>query len=581
MAAWQAWLLVAAAAGAAAWLFYLKVRPPRVHVASLLLWRRVLDQSRELTWWERVRRAVSLAATILIAVALALAVARPGPRAAASLRGRLLIVLDSSWSMGALTADGRTRWEIAVAGARALAASAGGDPVAVATTAEGLIEGPTSDGALVETALETVRPSGGEGAAWPRVGGADRVHFFTDGSLARPLDPGVVVHSVFAAASNVGITAFGVRPPAAAGTRAEAYLELDNYSGDARDVRLVITRGTSVMLDQNVQMAAGEAIRQVIPLDLAGDPRLRARVSSAGDSLAVDDEAVAWFGAADPLDVTVVSAEPGALALLMMRTPGINARVVAPADYRPGDEDVVVFDRWLPAEPPARPALVLSPPAVPWLGGTRQVERTPRWATANGHPVLSGVDPLTLDITIAHGVGGDLDVIARSEAGTPLVGVRETPSARVVAVGFALSESNLAYSPAFPVLMVNALEWLARPALGAERRPGPMVVPASVTRVVSPEGEPVRVLPAGDHAVVTLPAPGLYLVESGAARSVVSVNVGGPEVSNLSRTSLGDAAIALDGSDVSGGRPWWFYAVVAAFVLAAAEWGTWLRRITV
>jgi len=60
MAPWQGWLLLAAAVACAAWLFLLKLRPPRMLVSSLLLWRRVLDESRELTLWERIRRAVSL-----------------------------------------------------------------------------------------------------------------------------------------------------------------------------------------------------------------------------------------------------------------------------------------------------------------------------------------------------------------------------------------------------------------------------------------------------------------------------------------------------------------------------------------
>ena len=80
MAWWQALLLLAGAAALAVWLFRLKVRPPRIAVPTLFLWRRVLDETRELTWWERVRRAVSLAVTVLIAVALALAVTRPGDR---------------------------------------------------------------------------------------------------------------------------------------------------------------------------------------------------------------------------------------------------------------------------------------------------------------------------------------------------------------------------------------------------------------------------------------------------------------------------------------------------------------------
>jgi len=123
MAGWQALLLIAAAGAVAAWLFLIKIRPPRINVPSLLFWRRVLDQKRDETWWERIRRAVSLAATVLIAVALAMAVARPGPRAASTSRGKMLIVLDSSWSMLASTGSG-TRWDRAVREARALAASA-------------------------------------------------------------------------------------------------------------------------------------------------------------------------------------------------------------------------------------------------------------------------------------------------------------------------------------------------------------------------------------------------------------------------------------------------------------------------
>jgi F0F1-type ATP synthase membrane subunit a len=97
MSAWQA-LLLMAGAGLAAWaLFRMKVRPPKIQVPTLLLWRRVFDQVREMTWWERVRRVVSMAATILIAVVLALAVTRPGPSTGATTQGRTLIVLDSSW----------------------------------------------------------------------------------------------------------------------------------------------------------------------------------------------------------------------------------------------------------------------------------------------------------------------------------------------------------------------------------------------------------------------------------------------------------------------------------------------------
>ena len=58
----------------------------------------------------------------------------------------MLIVLDSSWSMLARTRSGETRWERAIAEARRVAA--GGrraSTIAIATTADGLVEGPTTD----------------------------------------------------------------------------------------------------------------------------------------------------------------------------------------------------------------------------------------------------------------------------------------------------------------------------------------------------------------------------------------------------------------------------------------------------
>jgi hypothetical protein len=77
MSAWQAWLLLLAAGTAAALIFLIKLRPPRTVIPSLLLWQRVLDESREQTLWERIRRAVSLAATIAIAYCWRLPPFRP------------------------------------------------------------------------------------------------------------------------------------------------------------------------------------------------------------------------------------------------------------------------------------------------------------------------------------------------------------------------------------------------------------------------------------------------------------------------------------------------------------------------
>ena len=148
-------------------------------------------------------------------------------------------------------------------------------------------------------------------------------------------------------------------------------------------------------------------------------------------------------------------------------------------------------------------------------------------------------------------------------------------------LGFAVTDSNLAFAPAFPVIVGNALEWLARPAFEFTSQSGPMTLPASVTRVVAPDGTVVPLLKAGELQIVNLRRPGLYRVETGGARGVVAVNVGDPLTSNLSRTSLAGGERPVQAAGVVSGQPWWMYGVLLAFALVAVEWWTWQRRITV
>lgn len=591
MAAWQAWLLLGGAAALAAALFLIKLRPPRLLVPSLLLWRRVLDEQRELTVWERIRRAVSLAATVLIALALALAVTRPSRAAGASnaAAGRVLIVLDSSWSMQARTRSGETRWERAVAEARRLVGGASGGEIALATTADGLVEGPTRDAAMVETALDRLAPGGGQGAAWPRLADTAAVHFLTDGASPRPLQPGVIVHSVFEPAANVAVTALDLRPSMTPGNAADAYLEIANFSPAPQQVRVTLSRGSTPIFERDLDVGPSELLRQVVPIARGGDPSLRARVDARDNALDTDDEAVAWVDRARPLAVMVVGPRTAWLRPAFDRNPDVRAAFVSPADYRPGEEDAAIFVGWAPDAPPRRPALLFAPPATtPWLAGDgggsgpgAGVEKTPRWETPGSHPVVQGVDPFTLSIERARAYpAASLVAVARSAQGTPLVYVTESPAQRLVLVTFGADESNLAGAPGFPVLLGNALEWLTHPSSGSAR-PGLTSFAPGVARVAGLRGVEVPLVRVNDTVVGMLRSPGLYRVEGGGARSTLAVNASDARLSNLARTpdSAGTQARTVSGG--MSGRPWWLVCAVAAFVLVLAEWWTWQRRITV
>lgn len=577
LAPWLAWLLIAAAAVAAGVLFALRPRPPRRVVSSLLVWQRVLDAAPARAWRDRVRWLLSLVLSIAMAVVLAAAFARPAPAAGDS-SARRLIVLDSSWTMGARTPSRGTRWSIAVERARQLADAWHGD-IAIATTADGVIEGPTPDKALVWRALSRLQPTGADGA-WPQVSGASDVHFLTDGALARPVPSDVIVHSVFTPAPNVAISAFEVEPGRGTSGTATVFLAVANHAEAAQVVRIGISRGSDALVDTTVQLDAGALHREVLTVGTPGAARFHAHLSAADNDLAIDDDAAAWLWAAEPLRVTVVGTS-SPLPALLARDPTLLVTAIDPAGYPGATADVWIFDGWTPAEAPARPALLIDPPPARWLGPRGPDEPRPTWSRAIAHPLLEGVDTALLEIERARAIVAPLlQPIALSAEGTPLLAIEERGTNRRVALAFSLGESNLAATPAFPVLVGNILDWLGRPQRDLNRQAGPIVLPASTARVVAPDGRSLPIARFDDRVTASLDRPGLYLVQSPGGQSVVRVTIGDTRRSNLLVSSL-EAAPAVADVSKRGSRPWWVALAAAAFALAALEWATWQRRITI
>jgi hypothetical protein len=588
LASWQGWLLLLGAGAIAAALFLIKLRPPRILIPSLSLWQRVLDASPDVTRWEKIRRAVSLIVTVAIAIALGLAVVRPSRLAGAGAagRGRTLIVLDSSWSMLAKTRGRETRWDRAIAEARRIAATT--EQVAIATTADGLVQGLTDDAVLVESALGRLSRAGYGDTSWPSVSGIESVHFITDGAVARHLDASIVVHSVFEPVGNVAITAFDVRSTLAPGRRGPeaevgtAYLEVANFALKPQKVHITIARGQATIAETRTDLAAGEAYRQVVPLARRGDANLHAHVEAPDNALDVDDDGFAWIARARPLAVVVVGEHSEWLRRLLTGDPDVRATFVSPSMYRASGEDVAIFDRWAPATLSATPALYFAPPEdTSWLANAGNDERRPRWDAAGAHAVVAGVDPITLRLDRARDCSSPLLApVARSAKGTPLVCVGESADRRAVVVGFSASDSNLASAPGFPVLMANALEWLARPqAQDLSLRPG-LTTFAEAARITRADGESIPLTDMQGTSFGLLAAPGLYGVQSAGARSTIAVNAADPQRSNVVRTSLSPGANTAPARGPLE-RPWWLACALAAFVLAFAEWWTWQRRVTV
>lgn len=573
--AWLGWSLMAAAAVAAAGVFLLRPKPVRHVVSSLVVWSRVFDAERQRSVWERLRWIVSLLLTVAVAVAIGAALLQPIPAAGTSQTPRVLIVLDSSWTMQAKRSAGGTRWDEAVREARWILAS--GHEVAIATTGEGIVDGPTTDRRRLSATLSRLTPSGAPDGAWPRLADAGAAHLITDGATGRLVEPDVLVHSVFEPADNVAISAFDVDGETGSAT---AFIAVSNYGRSARTVQVSIVRDQSPVLQRTLQLGAGDTFRETVAVPLAGAPRFLARAVAPGDALPVDDEAEAWLWRASPVSVAVVG-NAGAVPGMLAQDPHLRVNVVDPAHYGETSPDVWVFGRWLPASRPAAPALVIDPPAGTWLGGVTRVEGGGSWQARVRHPILNGVDGTWFRTSGTARVDRpDLQPLVVTGEGAPLVSAVDQ-GWRAVIFGFSLEETNIGETPAFPVLVGNSIDWLAYPDRGRSRPPGPVLLPAETRRVVSPTGTLMPVARRGDAAVAVLDRPGLYLAEQpGGPARVLSVALG-----DRSRSNLHQSSVAVDrerrGAAPSPGNDWWRMAGAFALAVMVVEWFLWQSRVTV
>jgi hypothetical protein len=232
--------------------------------------------------------------------------------------------------------------------------------------------------------------------------------------MARALDADVSVESMFEAADNVAITAFDVRPSSALDSAGQAFLEVANYSAASQSVKISVARGNASLLDLTMELAAGAAVQRVVPLDRRGDARLRARISAPANALVVDDDAVAWIAGAEPLTVTIFSDQDASFGPLLSQDPSLKATFVSPANYKPGAEAVVIFDRVVPAVEPTMPALYIVPTAATWIGVPGTTEAAPQWMAGAWHPMLYGVDVQSMSLERARAYAARASTRSRS-----------------------------------------------------------------------------------------------------------------------------------------------------------------------
>lgn len=422
---------------------------------------------------------------------------------------------------------------------------------------------------------------------------------------------------------NVGIVAFNVRRYIANKAAYEVYIEVQNFGTEPARRQLALYNGDTAVDLREIELAPGQRLKQIYPkIPGSNDNKLRASLRpvdgpGGSDPFALDDQAFALLPARTKQKVLMVTEDNLFLEGAMLVYDNVDAAKITPAEYDAQPSvadgmDVVIFDEHTPAVVPPPPASLLyfHPVGEHSPFRTRGEVKSPRVTEVDeGHPVMRwvtmsdvfmdksnvfAVDPKRGESAIAYYVRD------------PLIATKRDGRRKVLAFGFSLPSTgrdgatDLPMRVAFPMLLVNALDWFAGdttdllttyPTGVRERVPLDGVVGASEAEVTGPDGTITKTPVIDGLATFYGARVGYYdlaaKTEDGKvmARIELAANLASPSESDIapsSELSLGGKTLEAPASfQITRSQKLWVLFVLVAMGLIVIEWITYHRRITV
>jgi Ca-activated chloride channel homolog len=625
-------------------LYLLKIRRRDAVVSTLRFWQKIAADNRRRTFWQKLRRPLSLLLQILLLALVLFALARPESGVFFAGGGSsTVVVLDARPRMQARDAQGRSRFEEARAAAAGFLrrASSRNQVALVAASARPRVLVPlsTDDGPLL-AALDASTSDDSAGSLEEAITLADellasrpsprRIVVVTDEPPPRR-EPGGTATEWLAMGrpdDNVGITQLAVRRLATSSSDAEILFEVVNHGSGRRAGSVEFSLDGRVFDLRPYDLAPGQRRTEVFaspPLNrLPANARgwITARWQPAdgrADALALDDVAYAVAPLPRPRRVLLVTPGNPFLERSLAADDSIRFELLAPAAYDAGmaaNFDVVILDQpdnhgadSLADLPSGNFLFVRSSP----LGvNTGELERPIVTDAEIDDPLLRLADlrevnflravklpfearrgPLRRDQwQISAPLRSFDNALILAGEREPIAGQR---GQRFVALAFGVTDSDLPLRIAFPLLIHNAVQWLAGGESAVARtlragevlalRAGESIRPEDMTSIKN--GALSKPAPSVEGAF----APrqnGFYLLrDAGGAESWLAVNTFDDDTSNLSRAATN---AALPGGTEEMARPlganmfraWppWIYLAAAALFLSALEWILYHRRRT-
>lgn len=584
-----------AATLAAVVLLYL-LRPParQFFVSSNLIWQKVLETTRRVSdrwrWW------LSVLITSAACVSILFAVVRPGTEGDAG-SGKAIIVVDNAPTMATRTGSGAQRFEFAKDRAVDLINGfSSATQVMVVDTQRWLV---TPAFESRKRAIETVLSLQLGQSFMPIVPSAiasipaESRYVVTDGVLLGAPPSDFVTISVFEAAPNVGITAFDFENVPGDPSQREAFVEVFNAGSVPVTTEVVISGLGEQRVTREISINAGSFAGDTFDLSAFPGGPIRAALTSTADGYADDDVAYGYLSSRRIVRVTLVTpSDSDYLAKSLSAQPRVSLNTVSPRRYMdqvvaaPNQTDIFVFDRFVPAEPPSAPALLIGAKSVDWLPARAGTASFPEIASADtGHSVLRNISLRDLSIEQGNYLQSPDDasttVLLRS-SDDKVLALAHNGAMRWVLLGFDVASSNFGLLAGFPLFLGNSINWLADEPEILREQPGMVTVPFDDARVYAVDGSELPVVTVDGRSFFDATQPGLYTALGSDRPLRITVNLLERRISNVNQTAVADAA-TMEASDAAGQLPFGLSALL--LMLAAAllfiEWLTYHRRITV
>ena len=601
--------------------YMLRLRRRDVPVGSTFLWQQLVRDVEANAPWQRLRFSWLLVLQLLIALIAVIAAARPFLTVSSDLAANVVLIVDTSASMGTIEEE-TTRIALAQTAARRVIGDlpeGGHVTVVAADDSAHVLVSDTDDRAAALAAIDRI-------VATQVPGDLTDAFALASALAARDSDSTVVVVTDANADRlpqvGIGAPVQVERVGTTDANQAIAALSLLRRSGGAQlDLFVAVSNPSGSDVTRRLEIYADDVLVDARDLSIPAEQRSEALISSVpqsakvvearlagSDALAIDDRAFALVPQAGAVKALLVS--PGnsylenALALLPrleLFEVGADgyADAIAAADKAGTPYGVLIFDRTVPSAPPSVPALYIGPTGHGAFGTVSGVLDGPVLdRTDPADPLLRFVDLSTLHVGRARTVTlvDGMRAVVSTPVGSPLVAVGRVDGDGVALLSFALGDSDLPLQVAFPLLMSNLVDALL-PSVDGVLPPSvelgqPIAValdPAirRVAAVTAGTGQRVELEVIGGR--VTVPGQrvvglvDLQVVDDGSGKAGGSL---GQTAANLfnpgeSRVTPGDPTRISDlgrvgptagGGGLSARAEWWWPLALAGLLLLLAEW---------